>query len=365
MTEQERIKKVVLDSIVDPRRANSIICPGEIPSTEDEIQLRKHNIPFDVDEPIRKAVIELNNLGFKTAGSCAGHNKPNRGFIAINRTIGPSEKSTVYAVLAKYGLKNIKIKGLSGTDPFTKEPFGLTSFVTFSTVLTPKRFYLDPSALQDTYGITKEEYESADQLNKSSVSNDFLKESREELKDNIDARNKALSRGDAKTVAIIDSNIRAMYRSLKASAVSGKGILNSNLAPDRENVVGAMVKLYEEEAKDIIPKEEMVWPGNSEIIRRMVELRRESDNLFVDAEDKTGDFRLARQTLDAFNKEHEPELDKLRKKEPVRSLAEIRAEVEQAVKLTHRQQRVPAIKTKLKAQSMKTSVAGIREKYNL
>jgi hypothetical protein len=109
----------------------------------------------------------------------------------------------------------------------------------------------------------------------------------------------------------------------------------------------------------------MVWPGNSEIIRRMVELRRESDNLFVDAEDKTGDFRLARQTLDAFNKEHEPELDKLRKKEPVRSLAEIRAEVEQAVKLTHRQQRVPAIKTKLKAQSMKTSVAGIREKYNL
>jgi len=54
------------------------------PSHEQMDKFKKYNVPFDVDEKLRGAVIALNQVGYRTGGSCSGHKAGERGFIAVN-----------------------------------------------------------------------------------------------------------------------------------------------------------------------------------------------------------------------------------------------------------------------------------------
>jgi hypothetical protein len=54
------------------------------PTHEEMNQFKKYNIPFDVDEKLRKPVIALNQCGYRTWGSCSGHVAGGeRGFISV------------------------------------------------------------------------------------------------------------------------------------------------------------------------------------------------------------------------------------------------------------------------------------------
>jgi hypothetical protein len=60
--------------------------PGYIFPTHKQMDVfDQFDIPYDVDEQLRDVVIELNELGFKTGGSCSGghQTKNSEGFITI------------------------------------------------------------------------------------------------------------------------------------------------------------------------------------------------------------------------------------------------------------------------------------------
>jgi hypothetical protein len=55
--------------------------PGyPIPTHKQMDEFERYDIAYDVDEQLRDAVIELNNRGFKTGGSCSGGHKRAKGF---------------------------------------------------------------------------------------------------------------------------------------------------------------------------------------------------------------------------------------------------------------------------------------------
>lgn len=70
--------------------------------------LKKHKIVIDVDPKIRNLVIGLNELGFKTWGSCAGHTKrafgiEGGGFVTIvkHKTFSYEESQKMISKLCK------------------------------------------------------------------------------------------------------------------------------------------------------------------------------------------------------------------------------------------------------------------------
>lgn len=87
----------------------------KMPTHQEMDQLEKHNIVFDIDPEIRSVVIELNNKGYKTEGSCAGHVRVRRGFISFTGVITPPKVERISQIARKHGLKNIRInKGVPG-----------------------------------------------------------------------------------------------------------------------------------------------------------------------------------------------------------------------------------------------------------
>lgn len=63
----------------------SVKCKGfTIPSENQMNEFDKYRISYDVDQPLRDILIELNQNGYKTGGSCAGHTAKGYGFITIS-----------------------------------------------------------------------------------------------------------------------------------------------------------------------------------------------------------------------------------------------------------------------------------------
>jgi hypothetical protein len=54
----------------------------KFPTHEQMNQYKKFHLPYDIDTGLRDLIIELNQLGYKTLGSCNGHNL-HRGFISF------------------------------------------------------------------------------------------------------------------------------------------------------------------------------------------------------------------------------------------------------------------------------------------
>ena len=54
------------------------------PTHEQQDKIDKHGLPHDVDTEVRDLVIDLNDAGYCTGGSCQGHHTKNKGFVTIN-----------------------------------------------------------------------------------------------------------------------------------------------------------------------------------------------------------------------------------------------------------------------------------------
>ena len=113
LTRQQRFIRNTKDS---PYRRNGttedIQKGSEYPTHYQMNQFEKYGVSYDVDPALRGVVIELNMKGYRTSGSCQGHNmrNKNKAFVAIR----PSKKETPlgWDGLSKkeiYSTKNINV----------------------------------------------------------------------------------------------------------------------------------------------------------------------------------------------------------------------------------------------------------------
>lgn len=86
------------------------------------------NIPKDLDPELKHLVIELNNSGYKTLSSCAGHYSEapyGRGYINLKDKLTLKDEDKLKQILSHYGLSDIKVRW--NTQGFTDigfAPFG-------------------------------------------------------------------------------------------------------------------------------------------------------------------------------------------------------------------------------------------------
>jgi hypothetical protein len=119
MTEQERerYKRLILEDSSNPNGANRnfklgvtdrYLYPPEylFPTVEQENKLRQYNLPPLVDPGIRNALIAINEAGFSTGGSCQGHATKGEGFINIQRGQHTWDeiKDTVGRIIQDHGI---------------------------------------------------------------------------------------------------------------------------------------------------------------------------------------------------------------------------------------------------------------------
>jgi len=81
----------------------------KMPTHDQMDKLEKYGIVYDVDPEIRDMVIELNDKGFKTLGSCAGH-MPNKinGFVSFSGKPTEHKIKVAKSILQKHGMVNIR-----------------------------------------------------------------------------------------------------------------------------------------------------------------------------------------------------------------------------------------------------------------
>ena len=84
--------------------------------------LDKHNVPVDVDPEIRNIVIELNEKGIETLGSCAGHRAGEwRGFVTIASTVENTDMIILKKIFNKYGVGMLRFDTTKWVDWFAVE----------------------------------------------------------------------------------------------------------------------------------------------------------------------------------------------------------------------------------------------------
>lgn len=66
---QERYARGVVQSGGNPKPPKKY----PYPTHQQMDALEKHKLPLDVDEKLREPLVKLNNVGYKTWGSCSGH----------------------------------------------------------------------------------------------------------------------------------------------------------------------------------------------------------------------------------------------------------------------------------------------------
>lgn len=105
-------------------------------ATENKQTTVSYLMGLRLDKGIRDIVITLNQLGYQTYFSCAGHYPDLRGRLQFQR--GPDHKATK-DILASFGLKGIRIRDLATVSEYGQEqgiteatqatfdPIGLTS----------------------------------------------------------------------------------------------------------------------------------------------------------------------------------------------------------------------------------------------
>ncbi len=215
-----RTKQIVLDSIRDPRKSNTIISPEEIPSVEQEVQLRKYIIPLDVDAPIQDAVIELNQKGLVTGGSCCGHSSKNPAYITFDTILTKKELQRAIGILRKHGLLDVK--------EAKPAEVNIRTAIDFRSIPTPSRKWWTPEQAMKTYSISMNEYNEAIKASESAP--------REDGKVIIDKllsqRSKAQKEGDQETVYLITKGILSFYKAVKERKLSDiVGYIESKALP--------------------------------------------------------------------------------------------------------------------------------------
>jgi len=109
-----------------------------LPTKEEMKEMSRLNLVYDIDPPIRSAVIELNHNRIKTEGSCAGHYKldgtPDRGFISFgwDKSEFKKNKSKIIEILTKHNFKRLKVEGPRWSVIDKKKIWSPWYFVTFT-----------------------------------------------------------------------------------------------------------------------------------------------------------------------------------------------------------------------------------------
>lgn len=108
MNREEIISRIKKEQVAGGRGSSTWTALKEtrIPTSEEADQLEHYNIPFDIDPEIRTLVISLNEKGYKTYGSCAGHR--DRGFLVFSNELSSKDKEEIKKILNNFGLKNLK-----------------------------------------------------------------------------------------------------------------------------------------------------------------------------------------------------------------------------------------------------------------
>jgi len=122
MTNKDVIKDVinrVKDNIF--RGSSYAYFKGNRPPGKNQVKiLDKHRIPIDVDPEIRKVVIELNENGIRTLGSCAGHRMgEQRGFVTIAHTVEEINVPLLKKIFSKSGIDTVEFDTTKWVDWFS------------------------------------------------------------------------------------------------------------------------------------------------------------------------------------------------------------------------------------------------------
>jgi hypothetical protein len=118
MTNKEVIKRV--KDNINRGSTYSMFNGNRPPGKNQKKLLDKHDIPVDVDPEIRNIIIELNEKGIRTLGSCAGHaiGKWN-GFVTIANTIENTDMIVLEKIFKKHGVGVLRFNTTKWVDWFS------------------------------------------------------------------------------------------------------------------------------------------------------------------------------------------------------------------------------------------------------
>ena len=86
-----------------------IIAKGiKLPMHEEMDKMDKYHLSYDIDPWIRNVILDLNQHGLKTMGSCAGHTNKSDGFVTFSGNPSPQKTRLAISILRKHGLQNIR-----------------------------------------------------------------------------------------------------------------------------------------------------------------------------------------------------------------------------------------------------------------
>jgi len=84
LTRQQRFARNIKDNENRGLGGLAFITPGySFPTHKQMDKFDKYKLPHDIDPALREVVIDLNDHGYTTGGSCQGHYKGSKGFISI------------------------------------------------------------------------------------------------------------------------------------------------------------------------------------------------------------------------------------------------------------------------------------------
>lgn len=104
---------------------------------EDLLKSKDEMQGYDLDFEVRGLVSDLNKLGFKTEGSCAGHSGEDaHGFVTFTLlSLNDKQRNQILEIAKKHGLKDVTIKNSDYVDnPESDEPPLLASTMHFSPI---------------------------------------------------------------------------------------------------------------------------------------------------------------------------------------------------------------------------------------
>ena len=118
-TKQQRFVKNVKDNITRGNDDSWKRQSYRYPTEQQMDKFEKYHIVYDVDPALRDIVIDLNSKGYRTVGSCQGHNKHNKiGFVNIAIAINelPLKYRNSDTPAGKYFSKNLSQKDVNPTE---------------------------------------------------------------------------------------------------------------------------------------------------------------------------------------------------------------------------------------------------------
>jgi len=198
--------------------------PEDMPTLKQIKRMDELRIPYDIDKPLRDVVIELNEVGLVTGGSCCGHGSPNNSaFINFEEILTEKDKDKASTILSKNGVRIIKFDTVRALDN-PKEP--LRTVVDIENISTPKPDYREPWKAWD---IEREIWERAEkEADKKLSVNEVLSKYKEIDGSYINQAKKAIAEKDAKTLNVIREGVEGRlgrydkYYKQKRSLVIGK-----------------------------------------------------------------------------------------------------------------------------------------------